>query len=195
MQETKTRAPAEESPTPRPSWVRVVALLAAVALLGGALFATWQAVAGNDTNNPGGNTDGGTEPDFSLTDEQAIARFEELDELRVEAYRNADIGLVSDFAGPGPFKDSVVNEIRGLKRDDIFARLLLTTEEIDVTTNQSDRVVLRQIVIFDVQFIDEKGNDVTRGGGEERFTVNWTLEPFSDKWLISESDAIDVERL
>jgi hypothetical protein len=192
MQETKTRAPAEESPTPRPSWVRVVALLAAVALLGGALFATWQAV-GADEDNPSDNGGGGTEPDFSLTDEQAIARFEELDRLRVDAYKAADVRMVSDFAGPGTFRDQIVEELRKLKRDDVTATLDLQTESLEVVSNTSDHIRLQQQVVTNIRFFDSSGQEVTKQGRPERWTINWGLQNVDSRWLISSSKITDTE--
>jgi len=47
-------------------------MLAAVAMLGGVLYASWQAVASSDDPGDGGATNGTADPDFSLTDEQAI---------------------------------------------------------------------------------------------------------------------------
>jgi len=72
MQETRIRTPAEDPPPSRPAWIRAVAMLAAVAMLGGVLYASWQAVASSDDPGDGGATNGTADPDFSLTDEQAI---------------------------------------------------------------------------------------------------------------------------
>src|SRR5919106_2319196 len=94
MQETKTRTPAEEVPSSRPPWIRAVAIAAAVALLGGVLYATWQAAAGNDDPEPDPIGLGEPEPDFSLTDEQAIARLDELRTAALEATRNQDVSVV-----------------------------------------------------------------------------------------------------
>jgi hypothetical protein len=169
-------------------------MLAAVAMLGGVLYASWQAVAGSDDPQAPA-VPGNPDPDFSLTDEQAIARFKELDELRVRAYETADIGMVSSFAGPGPFKEQVVDELRTLKREGVTASPILNTKELSVTSNSSNRIELRQVVIFDARFFDEKGNDVTDESGRERLTVLWELASTEQGWLMSESNIIDAESL
>lgn len=161
MQETKTRTPAEDLPPPRPPWIRAVAILGVGALLIGTLYGVWQAVASNEDPNPIGP--GASEPDFSLTDEQAIARFEELNERRVQAYETTDLAMVNRFAAPGPFKDEVVEELMRLRRDGVTARPLFDTEHLTVTSNTPTQITFEQAVIFDLRFFDETGKDVTTG--------------------------------
>ena len=193
QQETTTRTPAEDLPPSRPGWIRAVAIIGVGALLIGTLYGVWQAVAGSNDPDPIGP--GASEPDFSLTDEQAIARFEELDELRVRAYKNADVGMVSNFAGPGQFKDQVLDELQELQREGVTASPIFKTEELTVTSNSADRIQLRQVVIFDARFFDKKGNDVTDESGRERLTVLWQLASTDQGWLISESNIVDAESL
>ncbi len=151
MQETKTRTPAEEMPSSRRPWIRAVAIVAAAALLGGVLYGTWQAVASNDDPEPDPIGLDESEPDFSLTDEEAIERFHELDEIRVRAYATADVGLVSHFAAPSQFKDQVVRELRQLKKDNVSAVLELKTEELEVQSNSSTAIALQQRVVTDIR--------------------------------------------
>ena len=197
MQDTTTRAPLDENrPQPRPPWVRMVAIAVAVALIGGILIAAIQGVTNSGADpdpNPGGAAGTNPEPDFSLTDEEAIKRFHELDELRVRAYETADITLVSQFAGSGPFKEQVVGELQRLRKDDVTASPLFKTEELKVTANAPDRVEMRQTVVFDVRFFDESGKDVTEESGRERLVVDWTLEFESDRWLWTEADITNAE--
>ncbi|MGH2751495.1 MAG: hypothetical protein ACRDK3_11590 [Actinomycetota bacterium] len=195
MQETKTRAPAdEEPPAPRPSWIRIVAIAVALAMLGGVLYATWQTVAssGSDPEANGNPGVGVSEPDFSLTDEEAIERFKELNERRVRAYESTDVTLVNRFAGPGPFRDQVLDELRQLKKDRVTAKPIFETEYLDVTSNSSTRITLEQAVIFDLRFFDESGNDVTTEGKPERLVVEWTLAYFDEGWLLTESIASEA---
>jgi hypothetical protein len=193
MQETKPRTPADDSPAPRPPWIRAVAIVAAVALLGGALYATWQAASGTDDPEPDPIGLDESEPDFSLTDEQAIARFEELNERRVQAYETTDLSLVDRFAGPGPFKDQVVDELRRLRRDKVTAKPLFDTEYLTVTSNTPTRIALEQAVVFDLRFFDESGKDVTTKGNPERFVIDWTMAYFDQGWLLTESVATEGE--
>jgi hypothetical protein len=193
MQETKPRTPADDSPAPRPPWIRAVAIVAAVALLGGVLYATWQASAGTDDPDPDPIGLDESESDFSLTDEQAIARFEELDEIRVRAFEHADVGLVSQFAGPGPFKDQIVRELRQLNKDNVTARVELSNEDLVVTENASDAIEIQQEIVIDIRFIAPSGEDVTTQGNPQRFVIDWTLRNFGSRWLFYKSVAVEAE--
>jgi hypothetical protein len=191
MQETKIRTPAEDRPPPRSGWIRLVAMLGVGALLIGTLYGVWQAVASSD--DPGQTVP--REPDFSLTDEQAIARFKELESLQVSAYENVDLTAVSDFAGPGPFKDKVVQELRKLKRDRVTATLELETEELRVESNTPEQVDLHQSVITNIRFFDLSGNEVTTRGKPERWIIDWKLQNFDSRWLISSSVITETESI
>ena len=195
MQETKPRTPADDSPAPRPPWIRAVAIVASVALLGGVLYATWQAAAGTDDPEPDPIGLDEPEPDFSLTDEEAIARFHELDEIRVRAYETADIALVSQFARQGAFKDLIVDELRTLKREGVTASPTFKTESLSVISNTTQRIELKQVVVFDIRFFDENGEDVTDESGRERLTVQWELSSTDRGWLMLKADIVDAESL
>ncbi len=195
MQETKTRTPAEEMPSSRPPWIRAVAIVAAAALLGGVRYGTWQAVASNDDPEPDPIGLDESDPDFSLTNEQAVERFHELDEIRVRAYETVDIGLVSQFAYQGAFKDLIVDELRTLKREGVTASPTFKTESLSVTSNTTQRIELRQVVVFDIRFFDENGDDVTDESGRERLTVEWELSSTDRGWLMLKADILDAESL
>jgi len=191
MQETRTRTPAEDLPPSRPGWIRAVAILGVGALLIATLYGAWQAVFGNE--DPGPVDPGASDPDFSLTDEQAIARFEELNELRIRAYKTADISLVSAFAGTGPFRAKVVAEIRRLKRDDITASLELGDEQLELLANSTDEIKIQQTADLNIRFFNSKGVDVTSKGRSQRVVIDWTLEPSTQGWLITTSTVTDSE--
>ncbi|MGH2750651.1 MAG: hypothetical protein ACRDK3_07235 [Actinomycetota bacterium] len=195
MQETKTRAPAdEEPPTPRPSWIRIVAIAVALAMLGGVLYATWQTVASSGTDPEANESPGAgvAEPDFSLTDEEAIERFKDLEASQIASYEKVDITSVSDFAGPGSFKDKVVKELRQLKRDDVYAILAMKDQVLEVTANTPEEISIEETVTLNIKFRDSSGGDVTSKGKPQRLVVDWTLEPFERGWLLTESTAIDT---
>jgi hypothetical protein len=161
-------------------------------LLGGVLYATWQAAAGTDDPEPDPIGLDEPEPDFSLTDEEAIARFKELETLQVSAYEHVDLTLVNDFAGPGPFKEKVLQELRQLKQDDVFALLSMKNQELEVTQNTRQEIKLEETVTLNIEFREAEGGDVTSQGRPQRLLVEWTLESFSNGWLLTESTAIDV---
>ena len=194
MQETKIRTPAEDMPPSRPGWIRAVAILGVGALLIATLYSAWQAVAGSDDpQDPTVPTN--LDPDFSLTDEQAIARFKELEALQISAYENVDLSLVSDFAAPGPFKDKVVQELRQLRRDDVFAVLSMKNQELKVTQNTQSQIAIEETVTLNIEFHDSEGEDASTDGRPQRLVVDWRMESFENGWLITESTAIDTIEL
>ena len=193
MQETKTRTPAEDMPPSRPGWIRAVAIIGVGALLIGTLYGAWQAVASSNDPDPIGQ--GSSEPDFSLTDEQAIARFKELESLQIAAYENVDLTAVSDFAGPGPFKDKVVQELRQLRRDDVFAVLSMKNQQLRVTQNTQSQIAIEETVTLNIEFHDVNGGDATTDGKPQRLVVDWRMESFENGWLITKSTAIDTIEL
>src|SRR5918997_4649035 len=59
-------------------------------------------------------------PDFSLTDEEAIARFKELHALSLKAGRTRDLSLVDQvFSRSGPTYQRAVRAIERLLRDEV----------------------------------------------------------------------------
>jgi hypothetical protein len=194
MQETKIRTPAEDLPPSRPGWIRAVAIFGVGALLLATLYGAWQAVASSDDPQDSA-VPGNPDPDFSLTDEQAVARFEELNERRIHAYETADLALVSRFAGPGPFKNQVIDEIRRLRQDKVTAKPSFETEYLTVTSNTPTEISFEQAVVFDLRFFDESGKDVTTQGKPERLVIDWTMRPSDQGWLLMESVATEAEPL
>ncbi len=197
MQETKIRTSGDDDPpTERPQWVRLVAIALAIALVAGLLIAAIQGVTSSgadpDPNpNPGGAAGTKSEPDFSLTDEEAIERFQELEQRQIEAYRHADIKLVSDFAGPGPFKNQVVRELRKMRKDDVTAVLRSKGQELLLVRNESTEITIQETATIDIQFLDQAGKNVTTKGEPQRLVIEWQLEPFDTGWLITESVAVE----
>ncbi|MBA3291251.1 MAG: hypothetical protein H0U17_07115 [Actinobacteria bacterium] len=195
MQETKIRTSGDDDPpTERPQWVRLVAIALAIALVAGLLIAAIQGVTSSGADpdpNPGGAAGTNPQPDFSLTDEEAIERFQELEHRQIEAYRQADITLVSDFAGPGPFKDQVVRELRKMRKDDVTAVLRSKGQELLLVRNESTEITIQETATIDIQFLDEAGRNVTTKGEPQRLVIEWQLEPFDTGWLITESVAVE----
>jgi hypothetical protein len=131
-------------------------------------------------------------PDFSLTDAEAIDRFEELDRLRLQAFETTDASLISSiFAPDSPLRATVVREIRQLSRGDVSLRVSQSIKRISVLANDSDEIKLHQVMVWDVRFFDGTGEDITEGGGRELQEIDWIMRLVRDRWLIY--DAVVVE--
>jgi hypothetical protein len=194
MQEAKTRTPAEEVPSSRPPWIRAVAIAAAVALLGGVLYATWQAAAGNDDPEPDPIGLDESEPDFSLSDENAVSRFEELVSMSYTAIRNRDQSLLSEvFTVDSPTKDRSAKVISSLKQDQVTDESSYRTLSLRVLESGPQEIRLLQRVQTRPCFKDESGEDVTTGRAEIEYDIEWTMQISDSRWLLHESQARNDE--
>lgn len=95
-EESSSRLVPEPTPT-RPTVsppIAFLALLLAIAILGTIVFLTRPDAPATPTQPTT------SQPDFSLTNEEAVTRFEELNAMRVEMYESRDITLASEFLTP-----------------------------------------------------------------------------------------------
>ena len=165
-------------------------MIAAVAMLGGVLYASWQAVASSDDPGDGGATNRTADPDFSLTDEQAISRFEQLVGLSYVAIRNRDQSLLSQiFTAASPTKDRSARVISELKRDRVVDESTYDTVSLEVLENAPREVQLLQRVRTRPCFRSEAGKDVTTGSAEIEYDIAWTMQLSDSRWLLHESEA------
>ena len=171
--------------------VRVFLILAAVLVaVGAAIWLTRPDNSSTEASTPAADTP----PDFSLTDEEAIARFKELDELRLRALRERDLSLLSlAFTSDGPAYKRLKESIKQLRNDDVFFRSEYRTTEIQIGSNSPDRIEVIQQVIVSPRFVSESGNDVTDKEFVERQESRWILRPEEAVWLIAEGTIVDAE--
>ncbi|MDP9066996.1 MAG: hypothetical protein M3N53_01440 [Actinomycetota bacterium] len=135
--------------------------------------------------------------DHQLTDAEAIARFKELDALRVEAIEGRDRDLVSAaFVSNSPAERRVLKTIRKLRRDSV--RMKATRYDVlrvDVLSNEPRDIRIRQIVVIETRFFDKSGRDVTSTGAVERQTLEWVIQPQAGRWLLYEGTITAARRL
>jgi len=134
-------------------------------------------------------------PDFSLTDEEAIARFKELRELRDQMYRGRDQSLIPlIYTDDSPAKLVVLKELRRLTRDQVFDRSRYRTRAIEVKSNETHRIQLTERITLFPRFIDEDGKNVTRDVRPLFQTATWVLVDVDGIWLVQESVLEKSER-
>jgi len=160
-----------------------------------AIGATWYFAAGDSEPTPRPTPIADANPaDFSLTDEEAIARFKELDQLRLAAYGSTDVSLVRAFLTDGsPLTKRVHREITRLKRDLTRPQIKSETLKLSVTHNNSSEIRVKQVVIWDVRFF-RGGKDVTEGGGREKQVVRWILRR-DPEWLLHDATVVSARPL
>jgi hypothetical protein len=186
MQETKTRAPAEDLPPPRPPWIRVVAMLGVVALLAGTLYGAWQAVASND--DPGETVPDTSDPDFSLTDEQAIQTFERLSSTLRLAVTERDSTLVASVTtNTGNTGARVSQEIRRLKKDRVVDQTRVERIRSEVVISTTDRIEIREVIRLHPCFETESGQDITEADAVVEQIGIWTLAVENGRWLVDDT--------
>lgn len=132
-----------------------------------------------------------TEPNFSLTNEEAIARFEELNEQLLSAYANRDPSLISEFlTSESPLRRRARNEIERLIHDRVIPDPVFVTRSVKVISNESSQIVIRQSVVDSSRFLSEKGEDITDTPKDILRVVEWTLELERSVWKIASSEPL-----
>lgn len=175
---------------------RTLVAAAVVLLLMVAMLLTWQLSKPAGPETPTGTTQPGTDPaeDHSLTNEEAISRFKELDALRIQAYMNRDASLVSAYVSKGSPLESVNREeIKQLLRDNVRFRPQLNTRNIRVRVNTPDEIVILHVVIERPRFVSESGEDVSASRRAILQKIEWTLRSYDGIWKLYDADVLDSE--
>jgi hypothetical protein len=125
---------------------------------------------------------------FSLTNAQAIAKFRQLNRLRIRAYKQRDLSLVSlAFTAQSQPARTATREIRFLLRKNVLAKPHFRTLNLKVEANDAGSVHIKQSVIVDGRFFTESGRDITAHSQPKRQTINWILTRDGSDWKISSS--------
>ncbi len=135
-------------------------------------------------------------PDFSLTDAEAIERFNELHDLFRSASKTRDMSVVKLMLVSGSRLSQTAHvQIRQLIRDGVLDRSRFLDQEVRVVTNTPTRIEIEQEVTVRPRFVsDRTGRDVTLGA-PLRQTVHWVLVPEAGAWKVLDSKVIRSERL
>jgi len=123
--------------------------------------------------------------DFSLTDEEAVARFGELNALAWQSALERDQSLLSGiFTESGPTGTRAAKAIRGLLHDDVIDRSRSKTLSVQVVLNEPEEIQLREISRLHPCFETEEGKDVTDAPEIVQRTILWTLKQEQRVWRI-----------
>lgn len=129
------------------------------------------------------------------SDEEAIAIFENLNELRLDAYANSDPSLVTEvFASGTPIANRVARELRQLSRDGVVARIKFVSKDLIVESATASQIRLHQTAHVVMKFMTEDGEDVTTSPGLGRQVIDWTLQRLATGWRISDAVTVDARR-
>lgn len=124
--------------------------------------------------------------DHSLTDAEAIARFKELDALRIRALEERDLKLAGKAAArAGSVYRRLHRTIRELREQRVFVDEQWRLRKVAVASNDEARIELRAVADSAVRFFDRHGDDVTGSGVPERRTIVCVMRPLGeDEWLL-----------
>ena len=132
------------------------------------------------------------EPGHTLTDQEALARFMELDALRISAFEERNVrSLQRAFVPDSAELRRGIQTIRKLLRDEVLmAHDPYQNLGLRVERNSNQLIEIEQDVRFHIEFVTEDGKNVTRQGRPERLTVAWILERHQSEWLLSEGSVV-----
>ena len=164
--------------------VAFVALIAVLALLGSIIFLTRP-----DTPKPTAPLSSTEEEThFALTDEEAKAEFERLNEIRHQAFEERDPTLISFvYTSDSPVASIAEQEIEQLVRDDAIDHSEFRTRDLSILDRNDQEVVLREVVEIRSRFLDARGRDVTTGPDRSLQVVVWTLRLEEGVWQLHDS--------
>lgn len=128
---------------------------------------------------------GGDAPTFELTDAEAITRFDELSDLRAQAYATTDLSLLSSiYSSDSLVRADAAKELEELQESKVRDLSLYTTRDLEVISNDPDEIVLREVVLIDPHFVDAQNRDVTTQDETVRRVIQWKLHQDAGTWLI-----------
>ncbi len=130
--------------------------------------------------------------DHSLTNAEAIARFKELDALRLSGYwqRSASTA-VSALTSNSPIRRRVGREIQRLRRDGVIDKTTFETEAVSVLANSASSIEIQQTVLIDPKFVSEvNGEDLTERNRRQRQEIEWLLRMQGGEWLIHNATVV-----
>ena len=173
--------------------VRVFLILAAFMTAIGAFL--WLTRSDPIPESPANATAPTESPDFSLTDEEAIARFKELDELSQLIYRERDQSLIPEVYIDGSrIAETVRNEVRRMARDGVYSATRFKTLTVEVTINTPSLIRLEQVVVVTPRFMSDSGDEVTGKERAQKQTVKWALKLEGQKWQIESATITSSEQ-
>lgn len=128
------------------------------------------------------------EPDYSLTDEEAIAEFERLRSLAFAAVRTRDVTLLDEvFTPTGPIRRRAMAEVKSLLKSGVVDRSTFVSESVAVVRNRSEEIRLIEVSRLAPCFRRSSGAVVARGPAEVRQRAMWILRLVGAEWLIEDS--------
>ncbi len=136
-------------------------------------------------SSPNPNPNGLPEPDFSLTDEQAVGTFETLYTASTRAIQQQDPSILPNvLTDGGPIHLRAQQEIKQLKADGIVDNSEIEIVDSSVKSSSSSEIVLDVTFHLSTCFQNDQGEDVTKGPRAIEQRSEWTLKLENDRWQL-----------
>jgi hypothetical protein len=187
MQQVERRDVARNGLSP----VKGFAIVAALALAGGAFLLLTKNGSDPTQSDPPTN-----QPPTTLTNAEALDRFEFLNDSLVRAVRRQDPSLLRGAVLFGsPVYERAIESIKELQTQDVTDQSHLTTVSLDVQTNENERIRLLEVNRLDPCFVSNVGKDVTERHVVTRQEIAWTMVFGESAWLISDAEVLKQQVL
>lgn len=135
-------------------------------------------------------------PDYSLTDGEAIAEFERLNDQLLLAYRERNIALAEDvLTADSPMLPRVRSEIRTLIRSATFSRTTFDPLSTSVIENEPTVIKVSREEVLRPRFETETGEEATASGRSHRQKLEWTLHLDHGAWRLHDAVIVAVDDL
>jgi len=179
----------------RRSWLPAAALaiIAIAGVIAGAIIFTMD--DGAPGAPPTSSNNGAGAP--TLTDQEAIDRYLELERLVIRAYRDVDLSLLPLIYAPdSPTRELVNRELNDLRDDSAKLVLRRQTEAIEVVSRSRDEIILRQEVVVSAR-LRPVGDVKVRARYHDQRRVLRVIIRYAEPggWLIYRIIGIDSEPL
>lgn len=137
------------------------------------------------------------EDDLRLTNAEAIARFNELDNRRLALFSEPRRDLAGEVFAPGsPALRRVFRSLSRLKSENAYLEHVhYRTETLRVLASSPDKIRLRQRVVVRTRVRSEAGEDLTIDARPKRQVVIWVLRRQGREWLIFDGKVVTARFL
>ena len=136
-----------------------------------------------------------TPSDHQLTDAEAIARFKELDAVRVQALEKRTVRSLAEVATrDSPVVDRLKKTVADLRRNEVVVDELWRIRRVRVAENTSTQIRLVVNGVSNARFFDEAGDEVTEQSRRQFQTVECTMRLVASNWLLHDCTITAVGR-
>ncbi|HYI44327.1 MAG TPA: hypothetical protein VE174_02545 [Actinomycetota bacterium] len=135
-------------------------------------------------------------PDYSLTNAEALARFQELHETLRRASKERSLEIADSILTPdSPLQEVARRDTQQLISDGVLDKSIFETVNVQVVSNTDAEIMVEQRVIIRPHFVKEATGKNVGGNLDVILDVDWTLRRLTDRWLLHDAVVTSREKL